>query len=179
LKVSDLNKIANGEYWQEIVSMKKSFKEKEKLMIQGYLSQFKYFKHKCQYPIKEKYKNIPKYRLIYGTRHDDGILLMNDIVCKVNGSFLWEEFGKGKLFELLPDEEEKNFNLLRKIILEVLVEGAKLKRKEIIVNCLEKGFVGKYSESDYKKVIKNMTAESIILKTEGKIDDCLFSLRSQ
>jgi hypothetical protein len=56
-----------------------------------------YFPMVCDFPVQKKYGQLPKYRLIYGTRHEDGMLLMNDTMYKARKQFLKQEFADGLL----------------------------------------------------------------------------------
>ena len=64
--------------------------------------------------IKAKYHHrVPKYHLIYATRHQDGLELINDAMCKARREFLGAEFTKGLLFDLTPEEEVPDLSELR------------------------------------------------------------------
>ena len=89
--IEKMNEIANGDYWQTIIIDYKMGKIKmfqaEEKFANDYVKQlsglFKYISH---IPIKLKSKNIPKYRLIFGTNYKEGIFLMVDEMNKI-----WKE----------------------------------------------------------------------------------------
>lgn len=89
--IGNMNSIANGDYWIDILmdyhkGRIKAHEAEERFII-SYMNKFKtLFKHTINIPIKLKTKNMPKYRLVFGTNHPDGILLMADKMGKV-----WEE----------------------------------------------------------------------------------------
>lgn len=81
--VNELNKIAGGDYWQEIIA---AYKKKE---IDGYEAETKFAVKYCMrlranytyvlnMPLRIKKGQRPKYRLIHATNHRDGCLLMVD-----------------------------------------------------------------------------------------------------
>lgn len=110
LTLQQLDEIAGGNYWRDIVADSSlSFSEKEQKIGELYATQMnKYYPITVDYPIKAKYHyKVPKYRLIYGTRHPDGIFLMNDIMYDARERFLKSEFADGKLFDTRPIEEQK------------------------------------------------------------------------
>ena len=85
--IDNMNCIANGEYWIELLNDYKSnardMKEIETLFVEKYTMQLrKIFKFVVNIPIRTGENNIPKYRMIYGTNYIDGILLMTDIMFK-------------------------------------------------------------------------------------------------
>lgn len=176
--IDDLNKVANGEYWKSIVEADIPFEEKEEQMIERYLAQFGCFNYVCNFPVKSKYKNVAKYHLIYGTRHKDGIVLMNDIMCRAREKFLQTEFRNGMLFDVRPPEEEKNYKEFEQIILNVVRKNQPIKRKEVKLLSMQEGIFCRYSDSDYNKAIKSLIKEKKLLKTKGKIDECSFYIKS-
>ena len=85
--IDNMNCIANGEYWIELLNDYKlkvcDMKEIETLFVEKYTMQLrKIFKFVVNIPIRTGENNIPKYRMIYGTNYIDGILLMSDIMFK-------------------------------------------------------------------------------------------------
>lgn len=102
--IEKMNIIANGDYWQDIIKKKNNNEinmyKAEELFVVKYISELKnIYKYVVNIPIKEKTNNIPKYHLIYGTNHHDGIKLMidnmnkawNDALIPTNTFDLFEE----------------------------------------------------------------------------------------
>jgi three-Cys-motif partner protein len=108
-----LDEVAGGTYWREIVrdyySDKLSMKDAEEKFVKLYCERLgTVFKYVVNTPIKAKLDHIPKYRIVFGTNHEDGLLLMAD-----NMSKRWEEFreqargGESYLFEMdFPDSSK-------------------------------------------------------------------------
>lgn len=108
-----LDEIAGGTYWRVIVhdyySDRITIKQAEERFVSLYCEQLRtVFKHVVNTPIKAKLKHIPKYRIVFGTNHADGLLLMAD-----NMSKRWDEFreqsrgGASYLFEMDFPESSK------------------------------------------------------------------------
>ena len=101
----NMDAIANGDYWRDILldyhNGKINVYEAEELFITCYMNRFKeLFKYAINIPIKLKTKNMPKYRMVFGTNHPDGILLMADKMGKVwEGIVLKEKNGQLSLFD--------------------------------------------------------------------------------
>ncbi len=79
--IEKMNSIAGGDYWQDIL---KSYYEKnidiyqaEEKFISEYSNKIKdIFKYTVNIPIKVKTTHLPKYRLIFGSNHEDGLVLI-------------------------------------------------------------------------------------------------------
>ena len=103
-----LTEIAGGDYWIDIASNNElDFVGKLQAFLAEYtklmLSSFQFV---CSFWVKEKYHHqVPKYVLIFATRHPDGVLLMNDFMCKARREFIAEHVPKNTLFDLTPEEE--------------------------------------------------------------------------
>lgn len=77
----NLTNIAHGDYWKEILDHYNTgvcsmYEAEEKLVQQYVLELKKIFIYVINIPIKLKTKNIPKYRLIFGSNHYAGFFLM-------------------------------------------------------------------------------------------------------
>lgn len=84
--VDELNAIAGGDYWQDIISQYKVG------AIDGYEAETRFSEQYCQ-RLRQSYKyvlNMPlrikkgqrsKYRLVHATNHRDGCLLIVDNIC--------------------------------------------------------------------------------------------------
>ena len=168
--VANMDNIANGKYWKSIIddyrSNKISMFAAEDRFSTEYVKQFKnLFKYVVNIPIKIKTKNIPKYRLIFGTNNQDGLILMAD-----NMNKKWKELlntlrrGQQVLFEYeFPDLSiQPNFDL-KENILQILAEYKKpLLLKELLIKLIEKYGIS-FSETEYKNKIKELENESIII----------------
>ncbi len=84
--INELNEIAGGDYWQEIIEAYKNGK------IDGYEAEDRFAEKYCErlrqsysyvlnMPLRIKRGQRPKYRLIHATNHRDGCLLMVDNIC--------------------------------------------------------------------------------------------------
>lgn len=166
----EIDEIAGGDYWRSIVSSERSFSEMEQLCVSEYMAQMsRYFRGVCCYPIKEKYTHrIPKYRLLFGSRHPDAMLLINDAVCNARDQFLRKERVDGWLIDQRQEDEKHDPARLREAILKVIGDSAKFKRRDLIVRCLEIVF-GEYKEGEHKAAISSLLKEGILFSVSGKM----------
>lgn len=87
--IEHMNKIAGGDYWQDIISKHQqkliTGYEAEKMFVNEYcdtLQKVGRFKYVINIPIRIKAGTPPKYRMVFATNHNDGIILMDDNMCK-------------------------------------------------------------------------------------------------
>jgi len=165
----DIDEIAGGAYWRNIVSNDMTFAEMEQACIQEYMKQMAhFFRGVCCYPIKEKYTHkIPKYRMLFGSRHPDAMILINDAVCNARDRFLKKERLDGWLLDLRQDDERHDPTRLRQAIQTVLDNTTKLKRRELIVRSMENVF-GEYKGGEHKTAISAMLKEGALHSASGK-----------
>lgn len=107
--IEQLNKIAGGDYWQSILDKYNSgvitMNKAEELFAFKYLEKLKkVFKYVVNIPIKEKAKNIAKYRLIFGSNHEDALILMVDQMNRTWKQFIKNENdGQSSIFDIMDD----------------------------------------------------------------------------
>src|SRR3972149_4419308 len=168
--ITHMNNIAHGDYWQSIIEDYKNNKirmfEAEEQFINGYKNQLKnLFTYVINIPIRLKIGNVPKYRLMYGSNHQDGIILMAD-----NMSRQWKELkdsrrgGQKVLFEYeFPDPPiEPGFDLKEGVLNILAVDRNPLLLQELLVKLFEKYGIA-FSEKVYKNKMKEMENNQILV----------------
>ena len=164
---ADIDTIAGGDYWRGIVTSDISFSDKENQCVSEYMRLMKrYFDEVCSYGIKEKYEHtIPKYRLIFGSRHEDAFILMNDAICNARDKFLGKQRVDGYLFDMRADDEIHDPARLRQAIMKSL--STSMTRKKLMGNAMRRLFA-EYKESEYKRMIGILLKEGNLLANSGK-----------
>lgn len=158
--VDNMNTVAGGKYWQDILSDyyagQSSIHEAEEHFFGEYSHKVnQLFKYTVNIPIKLKSTHLPKYRLIFGSDHEDGLILMAD-----NMNKKWNEIvdmhrnGQQVLFEYeFPDlSQQKGFNLQNDISDLVSAKPSGIFLKDLIVALIQKYGIT-FSEKQYKDVI--------------------------
>lgn len=164
----NLDAIAGGGYWRPIVEAyyeKSDLHAAEDALVAEYTTRLGHvFKYVIQFPMKVGLSHIAKYRMIYGTNHEDGLLLMAD-----NMARRWKEFRErvrpqGLLFEMdFPEQRvERGVDDVREHILEVLDKRTPL--KELLV-LLVRAFGVSFSLSELTTVIKTMSKDNDVKVT--------------
>ena len=81
--IANMNRIANGDYWQDILAEKNAGKidiyQAEKLFLDQYIKELeKIFNYVCRIPIRNSKSQLSKYQMVFATNNKHGILLMAD-----------------------------------------------------------------------------------------------------
>lgn len=170
VEMDTLDSIAGGRYWRDIANNEQSsFVEKLDLFTTEYrrrmCSSFQ-FAASCE--IKSKYEHqVPKYVLIYATRHEDGIELMNDGMCKARRDFLGARFVKGRLFDVTPEEEQPDIGELANLLHAILKDKGVLTRKRLHALAIASSF-GRYQSKDMNAGTKRLLDTGKIFSETGK-----------
>ena len=93
VEMATLDGIAGGAWWRGIATDSgKPFVERLTQFTSEYRKQMlSSFRFIASHEIKSKYEHqVPKYVLIFATRHPDGVFLMNDGMCKARRDFSWK-----------------------------------------------------------------------------------------
>jgi len=166
-----LDEIAGGSYWRDIIDRKYSGKitmaKAEEEFVAEYCRRLrKVFRFVVNIPIKVKMGNIPKYRIVFGTDHEDGLLLMVDDMCKRWDAFREEaRSNQSPLFEFdFPDPSKLHdcWNVKDKIV--SMIDG-EVELKKLLVSLVEKYEIS-FSTSDYKQHLKEMAGNQIDIRRE-------------
>jgi three-Cys-motif partner protein len=164
---ADVDTIAGGDYWRGIVPRDHPFPDKVVQCVSEYMRLMKgYFGEVCSYGIKEKYEHtIPKYWLLFGSRHEDAFILMNDAICNARDRFLGKQRVDGYLFDMRANDEIHDPDRLRKAIVDNLTTS--MTRKKLIVGAMH-GVFAEYKESEYKRMIGSLLMEGHLCAKSGK-----------
>jgi len=82
-----LDKIVGGDWWRDTFGQSKAFPDQVQDAIQGVRRELRrHFDEVCWVAIKKRVKHqIPKYHMVFGSRHPDALELMNDAMVKARG----------------------------------------------------------------------------------------------
>src|SRR5947209_20531809 len=96
----------------------------------------------CYYPVKSKYHHkVPKYYLVYASRSDHGIELMNDAMCKARREFVKDQFPQaGYLFDRTPDVEKVDLPKLCKDLMQLVTNRLGFTRRELRLSAIARYF---------------------------------------
>jgi three-Cys-motif partner protein len=170
VELATLDAIAGGDYWRAIaLDPGLDFPAKLHRLATEYMGRMlSAFTYVASCEIKAKYHHqVPKYHLIYATRHEDGLELINDAMCKARREFLGAEFTRGLLFDLTPEEEVPDLSELRTSLLALVPSGVRLTRKALRVKGLIADF-GRYEAKGYNAAIGDLLRSGKLHSSTGK-----------
>ena len=160
--IENMNKIANGNYWIEIVKNYNSGQydifEAEKNFLNKYIQELKkVFKYVYVIPIKKSKSRLSKYQMIFATNHIDGAILMAEQMIKCNNT-MQNDINKGQMWFF-----DYNYNLrnisddIYNVITNEFVD-IKILYDRIYTNC---GFL--YLLKDINKALRDLEQQNKII----------------
>ncbi len=167
--IKRLNLVVGGNWWKTILSSTANFSSKVQEMTKGVCSRLsKRFKEVCYHPIKaEPHHTIPKYYLIFASRHPDALILMNDQMVKSRISLA--ELARPKeptLFEMRSTELVPDVEYLPEIILKYCSKPTQ--RGIVILNVIRERFC-QFAYKDIRRCIEKMLIEGKLRSETGKV----------
>jgi three-Cys-motif partner protein len=168
-----LNDAVGGDWWQPIVRDGATFTAKVEAVTRGYCDRLRhYFREVCEHPIRAKWDDaVPKYSLVFASRHVDALLLMNDRTIKSRDKLAEQaSTPQGLLFEVLPPSLAPDVSRLPQHILAHATRRVNWKALKAAV--VRDNFC-QYTESQINQAIKALLAVGRLASSTGesKVDD--------
>lgn len=163
-----LSGFIGGDYWTDAVLQYKSTNinatEADRRITEGYCNYLRTkFKFSLNFPIRVKAGNIPKYRMVYATNHPDGVILMNDNICKRFEKLRdTQEHGQLQLFDMDTDNRVINICEIKTALLKIITEAKRQMRLQDIFVEFIKSHVIMTTTVELRKIIKKLEQESKI-----------------
>ena len=157
--IDNMIKIANGDYWIEIVKKYNEgcydIFEAERRFLDKYIKELKkVFTYVYCIPIKKSKSNLSKYQMIFATNHKDGAMLMADNMIKCNNE-IQTEINNGQMW--LFDYNYSLSNIERD--LEDVLDNNLINLKDLYDKVYNKyGFL--YLTSDINNCLKKLETEN-------------------
>lgn len=177
---AQLTKALGGDYWKNILlsNNPKTPEEKAEEIMARYrknilnLGSKEAFSGYC--PVREKESSAIKYYVTFYSRHEDAMILMNDIMCDTYNCQMHESWKHGTLFENLDWREFRSSQQLEEIILETLYKTPCESRRNLWVKIVKRNFM-RFTRTEYKKIVKKLKDENKInfvdIRGTGKLND--------
>ncbi|MCH8272404.1 MAG: three-Cys-motif partner protein TcmP [Candidatus Marinimicrobia bacterium] len=162
-----LDEVIGGKYWREfLLGSSLSQKDAEEELMKKFKKRIlKYVKYVGYCPVKEKPKNLAKFYIMFLSNSEDGLMLMNDIMCKAYDTRMKKSITKP--IPLFPDMEikwknEENTMELRNIILTFITSEPNKSRKEYwLLICID--YFMQYIEREYRAAVKDLHHDNKLL----------------
>ena len=169
VEMTELDSIAGGDYWRGIAELSTAgFPEKVALFTDRYRHcLLRSFTYAASYEVKDKYEHrLPKYALIFCTRHPDGVELMNDAMCNARQAFLGSQFRTNSLFDMTPDEEVSDTGQLKNDLRGYLADG-RMTREGLRHRALLQNFC-RFHTKDVNRAIGELLKAGVLFSNTGK-----------
>jgi three-Cys-motif partner protein len=166
--IEGLNTVVGGHWWQSILQAPSSFAEKVQSVTNGVCGRLRErFQEVCQHAIKAlPHHTVPKYYLIFGSRHPEALKLMNDAMVKSRETLA--ELAKPKyptLFEMRSTELVPDVEKLPSII---LGHCSKPKERGLVFLDVIRECFGQFSRKQIRGRIEGMLREGKLKSDTGK-----------
>lgn len=167
--IERLNNVLGGDWWQNILKSSASFPEKVQRVINGVCEHLsERFREVCQHAIKAlPHHTVPKYYLIFGSRHPDALILMNNEMVKSRQTLA--ELAKPKdptLFETRPADLVPDIESLPPIILKHA--SCPTERGLVILNVIRECFC-QFAVKKIRGCIEDMLKNGTLKSETGKV----------
>lgn len=162
--------IGRTDWLEKYQTQNLSTQEKQNFLLSLYIENLSRFGYSVvSYPIRESLGKPTKYHLIYCTRHNDGIFLMNDFIFDEENSMLSDHFeNKLPLFsDSFSDENENRRKKLYVLIEYFLKSNPKTTRGHIKHNLIFEHFA-QFHSKDYTAVVKEFIDSERLRASHGK-----------
>lgn len=166
--VSDI--IGREDWLEKYQSGNFSTQEKQKILLSLYIENLAKFGYAVvTYPIRESLGKPTKYHLIYCTRHNDGVFLMNDFIFEEENSMLEDYFSDSLplLSATFSDEAGKRRKELYSLVNIFLENNSKTNRGHIKHNLIFNHFA-QFHNKDYNAVVKEFIDLDKLRASHGK-----------
>jgi len=152
-----LSEILGGDYWQEIMWSDLPPAEKEQQVVERYVGLLKeYLPYAGFCPVREKQGKRVKYYIIFCSRHEDALLLMNDIMCRAYFKTMHEIEYKGTLFEGRLDwKEMQQRGDIKEEIRYRIKRKPGIIRKDLWLEIIKENFM-KWVSSEFREAVDEM-----------------------
>lgn len=166
--IEKLNTIVGGEWWQEVLKTDESFAQKVDNISNGvcrFLS--KRFKEVCKHPLKAlPHHTVPKYDLIFASRSQDALLLMNNEMVKSQRKLAdLAKPAQPTLFENRSVELIPDFDILPGLILKHTSKPKQ--RKQVIIDIVRENFC-QFAQTEIRGSIEHMLKTGKLNSASGK-----------
>jgi three-Cys-motif partner protein len=171
--IDKLNSIAGGDWWIPILKSQNDYSKAVKEITNSFCKRLaSRFREVCEHSVKEKIGHtIPKYILVFGSRHEHARLLMNEAMVTSRKAFAESSLpNEPTLFETRPFEVVPDERKLPEIVL--MNSENKLAREKLVLAVIRAAFCD-YSEAEIKQCIKSLVGTKKLTCSSGteKIND--------
>lgn len=154
-----LTRIVGGEWWRDAINRERSYSENLAEATRRMCQRFgEHFNEVLYHEVKEHHDHIPpKYVLVFGSRHPEALLLMNDAMCKARESEAELYKVDGAFFEMRPEKLVPDQSKLDELLYEHC--ASPIARKALFQHVARRHF-GRFSSSNMIQSIERCVEAS-------------------
>ncbi len=164
-----LDAVAGGRWWQELLTSSINYPAMVQEFVHEYCKRLSSrFSEVVSHAVKAKpHHQVPKYHLVFGTRHLDGLTLMNDEMVKSRRKLadIARDLKQPTLFETRSEELVPDVDRLPAIILELAKN--QIKRKLLIAQVIKGNFC-EFHRTEIRGSIESLLQSKRLISETGK-----------
>ncbi len=161
-----LDAVVGGSWWRETLTGMGDYAEKVQAVTDRFCRQLgEHFREVCMHAVKaEGHHTVPKFYLLFGSRSEDALKLMNDAMCR-SREMLAGQMNDNGLFELRPEDVVPDASRLPAFVLDCLTE--KMSRGTVLAKIIRSHF-GKFSETEIRQCVTKMIKDGRVRSETGR-----------
>lgn len=164
-----LDAVAGGQWWRELLSSSTNYPAIVQEFVQEYCKRLSSkFSEVVNHAIKAKpHHQVPKYHLVFGTRHLDGLTLMNDEMVKSRRELadMAKDRRQPTLFETRSEELVPDVDGLPEIVLELAKN--QITRKLLMAQVIRGNFC-EFHRTEIRGCIESLLQANRLISGTGK-----------
>jgi three-Cys-motif partner protein len=166
--ILSLNRIAGGDWWQKILRAQHEFpSEVQQVTLEFCRKLRERFREVCEHSVKEHWRHtVPKYSLIFASRSDDALRLINDAAVRSREEWADAEMPREELlFESRPTDLVPDLSQVRLTVRELATK--RQPRGDLIASVMRARF-GEFSETQIRRCISELISCGAMVSATGK-----------
>lgn len=163
-----LSAVVGGDWWQDILRSDVPYPEKVARVTSMFCAQLRNrFQEVCTYEVREHWRHkVPKYVLVFASRHRDALELMNDAMCRARQKVVEADpEAAGSLFELRPKTLVPDSDKLPTIVVECA--DTRMTRGDLLTSVIRREFC-LYSSSEIRRAISDQIKRGALRSATGR-----------
>jgi len=164
-QVSQLDAIVGGDWWRSLLTSATDYPSAVDAVTRRFCLQLAgRFSQVCRHDVKELERHlVPKYVLIFCSRHPDTRVLMNDAMCKSRDlQAEREEPAESTLFEMRPEKLVPDMKKLELLVMEQMRKfPPEIRREDLVWKIVDENFC-KYSSSEICRTVAALAKNGTI-----------------
>lgn len=166
--VAELSDILGSSDWIRVLNDPRTYEEQVAHVTKDFLDRLRMkFNEVCAYEVRERWQHkVPKYVLVFGSRHPHALRLMNDAMRKARESFLAEDLeASDMLFECRPEHLVPSTQRLSATVIDCAT--TRMPRHALVDRVIRAAFCF-YSTSQIRKEISEQIKLGRLRSSTGK-----------